>query len=102
MRRNISLIKKEEKTGRQNDLRNRGLVFKEKQNEQKAVLVDTSLSLQAAAGVFVLCSGSNLALIFLFLQSIVQVETLGEFGVFFTLFLVGLEFSPEKLRKVRI
>lgn len=33
-------------------------------------------------------------------QSIVQVETLGEFGVFFTLFLVGLEFSPEKLRKV--
>jgi Kef-type K+ transport system membrane component KefB len=28
------------------------------------------------------------------------VETLGEFGVFFTLFLVGLEFSPEKLRKV--
>lgn len=29
-----------------------------------------------------------------------QVETLGEFGVFFTLFLVGLEFSPEKLRKV--
>ncbi|NXK50063.1 TMCO3 protein, partial [Chauna torquata] len=32
--------------------------------------------------------------------SIVQVETLGEFGVFFTLFLVGLEFSPERLRKV--
>lgn len=29
-----------------------------------------------------------------------QVETLGEFGVFFTLFLVGLEFSPERLRKV--
>lgn len=27
-------------------------------------------------------------------------ETLGEFGVFFTLFLVGLEFSPERLRKV--
>nr|KAF6461147.1 transmembrane and coiled-coil domains 3 [Molossus molossus] len=35
-----------------------------------------------------------------FIKSIVQVETLGEFGVFFTLFLVGLEFSPEKLRKV--
>ncbi|XP_075865728.1 transmembrane and coiled-coil domain-containing protein 3 isoform X2 [Microcebus murinus] len=34
------------------------------------------------------------------IKSIVQVETLGEFGVFFTLFLVGLEFSPEKLRKV--
>ncbi|KAM7178641.1 transmembrane and coiled-coil domain-containing protein 3 isoform 2-T4 [Macrochelys suwanniensis] len=33
-------------------------------------------------------------------SSIVQVETLGEFGVFFTLFLVGLEFSPERLRKV--
>ncbi|KAB0344945.1 hypothetical protein FD754_021871 [Muntiacus muntjak] len=33
------------------------------------------------------------------IKSIVQVETLGEFGVFFTLFLVGLEFSPEKLRK---
>nr|XP_025118326.1 transmembrane and coiled-coil domain-containing protein 3 isoform X8 [Bubalus bubalis] len=35
------------------------------------------------------------------IKSIVQVETLGEFGVFFTLFLVGLEFSPEKLRKRR-
>ncbi|KAM6342009.1 transmembrane and coiled-coil domain-containing protein 3 isoform 2-T2 [Podargus strigoides] len=35
-----------------------------------------------------------------FIKSIVQVETLGEFGVFFTLFLVGLEFSPERLRKV--
>ncbi|NWX16092.1 TMCO3 protein, partial [Aegotheles bennettii] len=33
-------------------------------------------------------------------KSIVQVETLGELGVFFTLFLVGLEFSPERLRKV--
>ncbi|XP_069745657.1 transmembrane and coiled-coil domain-containing protein 3 isoform X4 [Narcine bancroftii] len=32
--------------------------------------------------------------------SIVQVETLGEFGVFFTLFVVGLEFSPDRLRKV--
>lgn len=30
----------------------------------------------------------------------VQVETLGELGVFFTLFVVGLEFSPERLRKV--
>ncbi|KAH0624557.1 hypothetical protein JD844_032164 [Phrynosoma platyrhinos] len=35
-----------------------------------------------------------------FIKSIVQVETLGEFGVFFTLFLVGLEFSPERLRKI--
>ncbi|XP_054469385.1 transmembrane and coiled-coil domain-containing protein 3 [Anoplopoma fimbria] len=34
------------------------------------------------------------------IKSIVQVETLGEFGVFFTFFLVGLEFSPERLRKV--
>ncbi|XP_055985778.1 transmembrane and coiled-coil domain-containing protein 3 [Sorex fumeus] len=34
------------------------------------------------------------------IKSVVQVETLGEFSVFFTLFLVGLEFSPEKLRKV--
>ncbi|KAG8452135.1 hypothetical protein GDO86_004069 [Hymenochirus boettgeri] len=34
------------------------------------------------------------------IKSIVQIETLGEFGVFFTLFLVGLEFSPERLRKV--
>uniref|UniRef100_A0A6I8QZS7 Transmembrane and coiled-coil domains 3 n=1 Tax=Xenopus tropicalis TaxID=8364 RepID=A0A6I8QZS7_XENTR len=34
------------------------------------------------------------------IKSIVQVETLGEFGVFFTLFVVGLEFSPERLRKV--
>lgn len=30
----------------------------------------------------------------------VQVESLGELGVFFTLFVVGLEFSPERLRKV--
>lgn len=30
----------------------------------------------------------------------VQVETLGEIGVFFTLFVVGLEFSPERLHKV--
>uniref|UniRef100_A0A4W3HYX6 Transmembrane and coiled-coil domains 3 n=1 Tax=Callorhinchus milii TaxID=7868 RepID=A0A4W3HYX6_CALMI len=34
------------------------------------------------------------------IKSIVQIETLGEFGVFFTLFVVGLEFSPERLRKV--
>ncbi|XP_032888873.1 transmembrane and coiled-coil domain-containing protein 3 isoform X1 [Amblyraja radiata] len=34
------------------------------------------------------------------IKSIVQVETLGEFGVFLTLFVVGLEFSPDKLRKV--
>ncbi|CAN9507233.1 unnamed protein product [Ophioblennius macclurei] len=33
-------------------------------------------------------------------KSMVQVETLGEVGVFFTLFVVGLEFSPERLRKV--
>lgn len=33
-------------------------------------------------------------------QSMVQVETLGEIGVFFTLFVVGLEFSPERLHKV--
>ncbi|TNN67277.1 Transmembrane and coiled-coil domain-containing protein 3 [Liparis tanakae] len=33
------------------------------------------------------------------IKSMVQVETLGELGVFFTLFLVGLEFSPERLRK---
>ena len=30
----------------------------------------------------------------------VQVETIGEFGVFFILFFAGLEFSPEKIRKV--
>lgn len=35
-------------------------------------------------------------------QSMVQVETLGELGVFFTFFVVGLEFSPERLRKVNI
>ncbi|XP_034048628.1 transmembrane and coiled-coil domain-containing protein 3 [Thalassophryne amazonica] len=34
------------------------------------------------------------------IKSMVQVETLGELGVFFTLFLLGLEFSPERLRKV--
>lgn len=34
------------------------------------------------------------------IKSMVQVETLGELGVFFTLFVVGLDFSPERLRKV--
>ncbi|KXJ26172.1 transmembrane and coiled-coil domain-containing protein 3 [Exaiptasia diaphana] len=34
------------------------------------------------------------------IKSVVQVETLGEFGVFFILFTVGLEFSPERIRKV--
>ncbi|XP_061891529.1 transmembrane and coiled-coil domain-containing protein 3 [Entelurus aequoreus] len=34
------------------------------------------------------------------IKSMVQVETLGELGVFFTLFVVGLEFSPERLRTV--
>uniref|UniRef100_UPI00358EE63A transmembrane and coiled-coil domain-containing protein 3 isoform X4 n=1 Tax=Myxine glutinosa TaxID=7769 RepID=UPI00358EE63A len=34
------------------------------------------------------------------IKSLVQVETLGEFGVFFIIFFVGLEFSPDKLRKV--
>ena len=33
--------------------------------------------------------------------SVVQVETIGEFGVFFIVFAVGLEFSPEKIHKVR-
>ena len=30
----------------------------------------------------------------------VQVETIGEFGVFFILFFAGLEFSPDKIQKV--
>ena len=34
------------------------------------------------------------------IESVVQVETIGEFGVIFIVFVVGLEFSPEKLRKV--
>ena len=34
-------------------------------------------------------------------QAVVQVETLSEFGAFFILFCVGLEFSPEKIRKVK-
>jgi len=39
--------------------------------------------------------------LFFFLpQSVVQVETLGEFGVFFILFAVGLEFSPDRIKKV--
>uniref|UniRef100_A0A672K744 Transmembrane and coiled-coil domains 3 n=1 Tax=Sinocyclocheilus grahami TaxID=75366 RepID=A0A672K744_SINGR len=35
------------------------------------------------------------------IKSMVQVETLGELGVFFTLFVVGLDFSPERLHKVK-
>jgi len=34
------------------------------------------------------------------IKSVVQVETLGEFGVFFILFAVGLEFSPDRIKKV--
>ncbi|KAA0722656.1 Transmembrane and coiled-coil domain-containing protein 3 [Triplophysa tibetana] len=34
------------------------------------------------------------------IKSVVQVETLGELGVFFTLFVVGLDFTPERLHKV--
>ncbi|XP_062521373.1 transmembrane and coiled-coil domain-containing protein 3-like isoform X2 [Corticium candelabrum] len=36
------------------------------------------------------------------ITAVVQVETIGEFGVYFMLFVVGLEFSPGKLRKVLI
>ncbi|XP_073255813.1 transmembrane and coiled-coil domain-containing protein 3-like [Porites lutea] len=39
-------------------------------------------------------SGANM------IKSVVQVETLGEFGVFFILFAVGLEFSPDRIKKV--
>lgn len=35
-----------------------------------------------------------------FIQSVVQIETLGEFGVFLILFTLGLEFSPERISKV--
>ncbi len=34
------------------------------------------------------------------ISSVVQVETIGEFGVVFIVFCVALDFSPEKLRKV--
>ena len=34
------------------------------------------------------------------ISSVVQVETIGEFGVIFIVFMIGLEFSAEKLRKV--
>lgn len=34
------------------------------------------------------------------IKTVVQVETLGEFGVFFILFAVGLEFSPDRIKKV--
>ncbi|CAB4006005.1 transmembrane and coiled-coil domain-containing 3-like, partial [Paramuricea clavata] len=35
-----------------------------------------------------------------YIQSVVQIETLGEFGVFLILFSLGLEFSPERIKKV--
>lgn len=35
------------------------------------------------------------------IRSLVQVETVGELGVVFIVFMIGLEFSPEKLRRVR-
>ncbi|XP_046852042.1 transmembrane and coiled-coil domain-containing protein 3-like isoform X2 [Xenia sp. Carnegie-2017] len=34
------------------------------------------------------------------IQSTVQIETLGEFGVFLIIFSLGLEFSPDKIKKV--
>ena len=34
------------------------------------------------------------------LQSVVQVETIGDFGAIFIVFMAGLELSPEKLKKV--
>jgi hypothetical protein len=34
------------------------------------------------------------------ITTVVQVETIGEFGVYFILFVVGLEFSPDRLKKV--
>lgn len=37
---------------------------------------------------------------FNWIGSVVQVETLGEVGVIFIIFMVGLEFSPQKLNKV--
>jgi Kef-type K+ transport system membrane component KefB len=45
-------------------------------------------------GVFLGPSGLNV------LKSMVQVETMGEFGVFFILFFAGLEFSPDKIKSV--
>ena len=52
--------------------------------------------------IFYVSSGLNVKMhVFLLrLQSLVQVESLGEFGVFFILFAVGLEFSPEIIKKV--
>ncbi|KAJ8030192.1 Transmembrane and coiled-coil domain-containing protein 3 [Holothuria leucospilota] len=46
------------------------------------------------SGVLVGSDGFNL------IKAVVQIETLGEFGAFLILFSVGLEFSPEKIRKV--
>jgi hypothetical protein len=46
------------------------------------------------SGVLLGPSGLN------WLKSVVQIETFGEFGVFLIMFVVGLEFSPEKLQKV--
>ena len=38
---------------------------------------------------------------YVYFQSLVQIETFGEFGVFIILFSVGLEFSPDIIRKVK-
>jgi Kef-type K+ transport system membrane component KefB len=53
-----------------------------------------SLSGYIFAGMVLGPSGYNTII------SVVQVETIGEFGVFFIVFAVGLEFSPDKLHKV--
>lgn len=46
------------------------------------------------AGIMVGPTGFNIV------GSVVQVETLGEVGVIFIVFMVGMEFSPQKLHKV--
>lgn len=63
-----------------------------------SIKVCVSVFVRARASVPVFDSPSCIC--FCVLQSMVQVETLGELGVFFTLFVVGLEFSPERLEKV--
>lgn len=46
-------------------------------------------------GIYIFSVGINI-----FSQSVVQIETVGELGIILILFVVGLDLSPDNLRKV--
>lgn len=58
------------------------------------------LGIVAVLAVEVLLGRMFVAVYCFLLQSVVQVETIGELGAVFIVFMAGLELSPDKLKKV--